>query len=78
MFSHVYRNPMATGEEDKAVSMIQSLYHYYIEHPDQMTQEYVRLIHEKNEPVERVVCDYIAGMTDQYSIQVFNNLFVPN
>ena len=77
MFEHVYSNPKAKGEEEKAVSMIQSLYRYYIAHPRQMTGEYVRLM-EKGEPAERVVCDYIAGMTDQYSIQTFNSLFVPN
>lgn len=77
MFSHVYSNPIAKGEEGKAISMIQALYEYYIAHPDQMTREYVDLINNRGESRERVVCDYIAGMTDQYSIDRFNSLFVP-
>ena len=77
MFDHVYRNSVAKGEEYKAVSMLQSLYRYYIEHEDKMSGEYVSLIRDRGEERERVVCDYIAGMTDQYACWVFNELFVP-
>ncbi len=77
MFEHVYRNSAAKGEEYKAVSMLQSLYRYYIDHVDQMSGEYVSLIRDRGEQRERVVCDYIAGMTDQYACWVFNELFVP-
>ena len=37
----------------------------------------VRMIDERNEKVERVVCDYISGMTDQYSKMKFLEIFVP-
>ena len=77
MFESVYRNPTAKGEERKAVGLLQSLYRYYIDHIDQMSEEYVALIRERGEPVERVVCDYISGMTDQYANWVFGELFVP-
>lgn len=77
MFTHVYNNPAAKGEEGKAVRMLQSLYSYYCAHTDEMPGEYVYLIRVRGEMPERVVCDYIAGMTDQYSIQKFNELFVP-
>ena len=36
-----------------------------------------RMIEERNEKVERVVCDYISGMTDQYSKMKFLEIFVP-
>jgi dGTPase len=77
MFEHVYKNPVAKGEESKAVSMLQELYNYYTLHTDEMPDEYRYLIHEKQEKQERVVCDYIAGMTDQYAIDKFTELFVP-
>lgn len=77
MFAHVYTNPIAKGEEDKAVSMLQSLYAYYEQHCDEMPAEYRYLIHEKGEKTARVVCDYIAGMTDQYAVSTFEELFVP-
>ena len=77
MFEHVYRSPEAKGEEYKAVSLLQSLYTYYIDHYDQMSAEYVNLIRERGESKERVVCDYISGMTDQYAIRRYLDLFIP-
>ena len=32
---------------------------------------------EEGEPEERVVCDYISGMTDQYSLEKFKDIFIP-
>ena len=34
-------------------------------------------IEKMDEPLERVVCDYIAGMSDQYSVAKFEEIFVP-
>ena len=31
----------------------------------------------ENETRERVVCDYIAGMSDRFAIDLFEELFVP-
>ena len=78
MFAHVYTNPIAKGEEDKAVSMLQSLYAYYEQHCDEMPAEYRSLIHEKGEKTARVVCDYIAGMTDRYATEQYKKLFDPD
>ncbi len=77
MFAHVYRNPVAKGEEEKAIRMVQRLYAYYCQHIDELPAEYHFLIGSLGEKPERVVCDYIAGMTDQYAIQKFTDLFVP-
>ena len=27
--------------------------------------------------IEDIICDYIAGMTDRYVINIFNNIFIP-
>lgn len=77
MFTHVYQHPVAKHEEEKAIRMVQELYVFYKEHPDRLPPEYLYLIKEKEEPKERVVCDYIAGMTDSYSIKKYMELFVP-
>jgi dGTPase len=77
MFDCLYTNPLAKSEENKVTEMLVELYGYYIEHPEMMTQEYQRLITEKGEKKEIVVCDYISGMTDQYSIAKFKEIFVP-
>ncbi len=77
MFDHVYLNPQAKGEEGRAIRMLKELYAYYNDHPDEMPDEYQKLMKERGEPRERVVCDYIAGMTDSYAIRRFSDLFIP-
>ncbi len=77
MFQHVYLNPEAKSEEGKAIRMIQELYRYYNEYPDQLPEEYQNLMTMRGEPQEKVVCDYISGMTDLYSIRKYKELFVP-
>lgn len=76
MFEHVYKNPVAKGEEVKAKAMIEQLFHYYMEHIEQLPGKYLRMLDEGEKP-ERVVCDYIAGMTDQYAITKFSEYFLP-
>ena len=76
MFANVYRNSEAKKEEEKAKKMLISLYTYYQEHPEQMSREYRNLI-GCGEDKTQVVCDYIAGMTDQYSMHKYEELFVP-
>ena len=77
MFRQVYRNPKAKGEEARARNMLQELYRYYSRHLEMLPGEYQELIEKRNEREERDVCDYIAGMTDQYSINKFSELFIP-
>ncbi len=77
MFDNLYFNPICKSEEGKVQQMIIRLYDYYLEHLDELPGEYKYLMKEKGEAAERVVCDYISGMTDQYSVDTFNRLFVP-
>lgn len=77
MFENVYLNPVAKGQEYKAESMIKSLYEFYLKNPDRMPDEFIHLIRNLGELPERVVCDYISGMSDQYSVQKFEEEFVP-
>ncbi len=76
MFRHVYTGGKAKAEEGKAKKMIELLFQYYMEHPDGMPEEYTRLI-DTGTDQERAVCDYISGMTDNYAIEKFEELFVP-
>lgn len=77
MFENVYTNPKAKSEEVKAKKMLTELYCYYLENVDMLPEEYQYLMEKKKQSKERTVCDYIAGMTDGYSIAVFKNIFVP-
>ena len=75
MFDHVYRNPVAKGEESKAKAMLQCLFEYYIDHPEALPPDFQPQL--SFDGMERIVCDYIAGMTDNYAVDKFNEIFVP-
>lgn len=77
MFKNVYTNPRAKGEEKKAQDLLRTLYEYYLEHTGDMPNEYQYLMWKDQVPPEMAVCDYISGMTDQYAIGLFEELFVP-
>ena len=77
MFDNVYKNPLAKKEENKAQQLIVRLYEYYMDHVDQLPEEYLIMMDTWLEKKERVVCDYIAGMSDRYAIDKFEELFVP-
>ncbi len=78
MFDNVYTNPKAKGEERKAEYIVKELFGYYMEHPELLPNEYVERMWYAGETQERSVCDYIAGMTDQYAISRFREFFVPD
>ena len=75
MFERVYRNPKAKGEESKARAILQELYLYYMKHPDALPVDFQPQL--SFDGMERVVCDYIAGMTDKYAIHKYSELFIP-
>ncbi len=92
MFDNVYTGGEAKREEWKVHDMIRLLFQFYMEHPDRMTEEYVQMLSaglsrvQRNRPDsaeaekaarQRVVCDYIAGMTDDYCTAKFCEYFVP-
>lgn len=77
MFENVYMNPKAKGEEDKAVRLIEQLYDYYIRHLELMPEQYIMAIEKPGNCKEQVVCDYIAGMTDNYAVKKYEEFFVP-
>lgn len=76
MFTDVYTNPVAKSEEVKVDRIIGELYRYYDDHPDELSEESRRFL-QKGEPKEQVICDYISGMTDQFCIGQFQEIFIP-
>ena len=75
MFENVYRNPRAKGEESKAKDMLQRLFEYYIDHPEALPDDFQPQL--SFDGMERTVCDYIAGMTDNYAVDKFTEIFIP-
>ena len=75
MYSDVYTNPIAKGEESKVDGIIGGLFDYYLKHPGKMADE-MKLIAER-EGTARAVCDYISGMTDGYAMEKYGEIFIP-
>ena len=68
MFDNVYLDPIAKAEEKKAKNIISSLFQYYTE---KLTQ------YCNKDEIPQIVTDYISGMTDQYAIRRYMDLFIP-
>ena len=75
MYATVYVDKTAKAEEQKVDKVIGELYEYYLAHVDQMSNFYVQLAYQENP--ERAVTDYISGMSDEFAIRTFEDVFVP-
>ena len=75
MFEHVYRNPIAKGQESKAKDMLCRLYDYYYANPHELPEDFHPQM--SFDGMERTVCDYVAGMTDNYAVDKFTEIFIP-
>lgn len=75
MFEVIYNGPVCQAERRRAAFVVEHLYGYFIKHPHRMTPLYVEIAEQ--EGLERAVADYIAGMSDEYCIGIFEDIYVP-
>lgn len=75
MFENVYHNPLAKGEETKVENILRSIWDYYCAHRDALPEDYQRLA--ERDGLERAVTDYVSGMTDDYAMYRYSQLFIP-
>ncbi len=75
LFKNVYELERAKEQEKKVEHVLTNLFNYYLKNQSCMPQEYLEIA--KTQTSQRAVCDYIAGMSDQYAIQMYNVKFVP-
>lgn len=75
MYSTVYVDKVAKKEEKKVDGLIEALYAHFHDNPTHMPQAYLYIMWE--EGVDRAVTDYISGMSDEYAVRTFEELFVP-
>ena len=68
MFENVYMDSPAKLEEKKARRVIKELFYLYSEKLKNVCEE---------SKVERIVTDYISGMTDRYAIEKYKENFIP-
>ena len=75
MYENVYRNPVAKGEESKVENILRGIWDHYRAHPDKLPADF-RTIAERD-GLERAVTDYVSGMTDDYAIEQYGEIFIP-
>jgi len=75
MYDYLYLNSEAKVEESKVDGMISALFEYYVKNPDKLPEEYA-LVREQD-GTARAVCDYVAGMTDNFALEMYHELYIP-
>ncbi len=67
---HVYQSPALAEDRQAAMSRISDLFRLFLEHPEHLPEAY----RENKEPAHRVICDYLAGMTDGFLNRTWSQL----
>ena len=75
MYESVYRNPLAKGEESKVENILRGIWEYYVRRPEKLPEDYRRL--SERDGLERAVTDYVSGMTDDYAMYQYGQIFIP-
>ena len=75
LFDNVYSSPLAKSEQSKIELLIKNLYGYFKKQPDKLPEHYRNIM--KDYDIEYAVCDYISGMSDNFAINLFRQLFIP-
>jgi dGTPase len=77
LFDHLYRHTRVIRMGTKAERIMEDLFNAYVHQPEQMPPHFVRRVRE-GEVLQRVIADYIAGMTDRYAMDEHQKLFDPH
>lgn len=75
LFDNVYKGSFCQSQREKAMYVVEFLFHYYQKEPEKMPEFYRNIAY--SEGVEQGVVDYISGMTDNYCRAVFEKIVVP-
>jgi len=75
LYERVYRNPKAKGEESKVANILGGIWEYYLKNPQLLPEDFKRIADD--EGIDRAVCDYVSGMTDDYAIHTFTSIYIP-
>ncbi len=69
----VYSSEAIEQDRRESTAMMSELFDFFLEHPDRLPSPHSGLALEQ--PVHRVVCDYIAGMTDVFFYRTYTQIF---
>jgi dGTPase len=74
LFASLYAHPSIVEDRERSVEALEQLFRFYLDSPDRMPSFYAG--QALREPRHRVVCDYIAGMTDHFLLRQHTELEV--
>lgn len=77
LYERLYRHWRLMRMAAKAGRVLAALFRAYTEEPAQLPDSIQAHIAVSEEPMERIVCDYIAGMTDRFALDDYARLFDP-
>jgi dGTPase len=73
LFAHIYNHPLITEDSQRSVACLAELFTYYLQQRDTMPESQEHATQQI--PRHFVVCDYIAGMTDQFLLRQYQEHF---
>ncbi len=76
LMDNLYNHYRVIRMSEKAQRILKDLFCAYLEKPRQLPPHVFEKV-QNDEPVERVVCDYMAGMTDKFALDEHKKLFDP-
>jgi dGTPase len=81
LYTEVYRSPHVHNEFVKAKKILSDLYYFFLENEGSLHEELTNMemdrCHTADQPRQRVVCDFIASMTDRYALDLYKKIFFP-
>ncbi|HOP39599.1 MAG TPA: deoxyguanosinetriphosphate triphosphohydrolase [Geobacteraceae bacterium] len=75
LMSNLYRHHKVERMRVKAERYLSQLFEAYLKHPTLLPRKYLKKMDTTVR--ERVICDYIAGMTDRFALDEYKRLFEP-
>jgi len=75
LYENVYENRATHREFEKATKILTELYQYFLGHPEMVSDDLAgKAVGPDN---TRLVCDFVAGMTDRYALRIYEDIFLP-
>jgi dGTPase len=71
LYENLYFSPALADEKDDAERIVGGLFHFWMENPKALPRNYQEKAHSAEESLPRVICDYIAGMTDNFIFEQY-------
>ncbi len=71
LYENLYFSPSLSDEKDDAERVVTELFAFWMAHPEALPHNYRDNVEKKEDSLPRVICDYIAGMTDHFIFEQY-------